>query len=238
MEINTLWIETPRENCRSVTQLCPTLCNPMGCSMPGSLSFTISWSLLKLISFESMMPFDHLILCHPLFLLPSIFPSIRAFTNESALHIRWTKYWNSSFGISPYDEYSRRREWFKPTLLRANRRRQTEVIPRGLRLQGTQLRGYTSCHQLSLRPHTSQVVTVLSEKSASPATEMQQVGPVTKKATSGPSLGRQGIQDETRQGREQNRGQRGKSGAFGSHSCCNKLPNTRSLPATRMCSFS
>ena len=116
MEINTLWIETPRENCRSVTQLCPTLCNPMGCSMPGSLSFTISWSLLKLISFESMMPFDHLILCHPLFLLPSIFPSIRAFTNESALHIWKPKYWSFSFSISPPNEYSGpisfRIDWF------------------------------------------------------------------------------------------------------------------------------
>ena len=88
----------------------------MGCSMPGSLSFTISWSLLKLISFESMMPFDHLILCHPLFLLPSIFPSIRAFTNESAFHIWKPKYWSFSFSISPPNEYSGpisfRIDWF------------------------------------------------------------------------------------------------------------------------------
>ena len=82
------------------------------------------------------------------------------------------------------------------------------MIPRGLRLQGTQVRGYTSCHQLSLRPHTSQAVTALSEKSASPVTEMQQEGPVTKKVTSRPSLERQGIQKEARQGREQNQGQR------------------------------
>ena len=106
MEINSLWIETPRENCCSVTQLCPTLCNPMDCSMPGSLSFTISWSLLRLMSIESMMPFNHLILCHPLFLLPSIFPSIRAFSNESALHIRWPRYWSFSFSSSPSNEYS------------------------------------------------------------------------------------------------------------------------------------
>ena len=116
MEINSLWIETPRENCCSVTQLCPTLCNPMDCSMPGSLSFTISWSLLRLMSIESMMPFNHLILCHPLFLLPSIFPSIRAFSNESALHIRKPKYWSFSFSISPPNEYSGliyfRIDWF------------------------------------------------------------------------------------------------------------------------------
>ena len=70
------------------------------------LSFTISWSLLKLIPIESMMPSNHLILCHPLLLLPSIFPSIRVFSNESALHIRWPKYWSFSFSISPSNEYS------------------------------------------------------------------------------------------------------------------------------------
>ena len=69
-----------------------------------SLSFTISWSLLKFMSFESVMLFNHLILCHSLILLPSIFPSIRAFCNELALHIRWSKYW--SFSISPSNEYS------------------------------------------------------------------------------------------------------------------------------------
>ena len=68
-----------------------------------SLSFTISWSLLKLMSIESAMPSNHLILCHPL-LLPSVFPSIRVFSNESALCIRWPKYW--SFSISPSSEYS------------------------------------------------------------------------------------------------------------------------------------
>ena len=78
---------------------------------------------------------------------------------------------------------------------------------------------------------------MLSEKRASPATEMQQEGPLTK-VTPGLSLGRQGIQNETRQGREQNQGQRGKSGVFGTCSCFNKLPNTCSLPTTRMCLFS
>ena len=70
------------------------------------LSFTISWSLLRLMSIESVMPSNHLILCHPLLLLPSIFPSIRVFSNKSALCIRWPKYWNFSFSISSSNEYS------------------------------------------------------------------------------------------------------------------------------------
>ena len=92
--------------CRcSVAQTCPTLCNPMDCSTPGFPS--ISWSLLKLMSIESVMPFNHFILCCPLLLLPSIFPSIRVFSSESALHIRWPKYWSFLFKISPSNEYSR-----------------------------------------------------------------------------------------------------------------------------------
>ena len=67
---------------------------------------SLSWSLLKLMSIESVMPSNHLILCHPLFLPPSIFPSIRGFFNESVLHIRWPKYWSFSFSISPSNEYS------------------------------------------------------------------------------------------------------------------------------------
>ena len=73
----------------SITQLCLTLCSPMNYSTPGLLSNTISQSLPKLRSIESVMPFNHFILCHPLLLPPSIFPSIRVFSNESALHIRW-----------------------------------------------------------------------------------------------------------------------------------------------------
>ena len=69
------------------------------------LSITNSWSLLKLMSIESVMPSNHLILCH-LLLLPSIFPSIRFFSNESALHLKWPKYWSFSFSISPFNEYS------------------------------------------------------------------------------------------------------------------------------------
>ena len=70
-----------------------------------SLSFIISWSLLKLKSIESVMPFNHLILCRPLLLPPSIFPSIRVSSNESVLRIRWPKYWSFSFNISPSNEY-------------------------------------------------------------------------------------------------------------------------------------
>ena len=89
----------------SVAQSCPTLCDPMNCSTPGSLSITNSWSLPKLMSIESVMPSNHLILCCPLLLLPSIFPNIRVFSNESALCITWPKYWSFSFNISPSSEH-------------------------------------------------------------------------------------------------------------------------------------
>ena len=83
--------------CCSVAKWCPTVCNPMDCSTPGS---SVSWKLLKLVSIELVMLSNHLILCHPLLLLPSIFPSIRVFSNESVLCIRWPKYWSFSFSIS------------------------------------------------------------------------------------------------------------------------------------------
>ena len=91
----------------SVIQTCLTLCDPMDCSMPNSLSITNSRSLPKLMSIESVMPSNHLILCHPLLLPPSIFPSIRVFSNESVFHIRWPKYWTFSFNISPSNEHPR-----------------------------------------------------------------------------------------------------------------------------------
>ena len=79
---------------------------PMDCAAhQTSLSITNSWNLLKPMSIESVMPSNHLILCHPLLLLPSIFPSSRVFSNESVLHIRWPKYWSFSFGISPSNEH-------------------------------------------------------------------------------------------------------------------------------------
>ena len=79
---------------------------PWPAACQASLSFTVSLSLLKLMSIESVMASNHLILCCPLLLLPSIFPSIRVFTNESALHIRWPKYWSFSFSIRTSNEYS------------------------------------------------------------------------------------------------------------------------------------
>ena len=90
----------------SVTQSCLTLHNPMDCSTQASLSITNSWSLLKLMSIELVMPSSHLILCHSLLLPPSIFPSIRVFSSESVLCIRWPKCWSFSFSLSPSKEYS------------------------------------------------------------------------------------------------------------------------------------
>ena len=89
----------------SVAQLCLTLFDPMNCRRQASLSITNSRSPPKPMSIESVMPSNHLILCPPLLLLPSIFPSIRVFSNESALHIRWPKYWSFSLSISPSNEH-------------------------------------------------------------------------------------------------------------------------------------
>ena len=95
-----------------------------------SLSFTISWSLLKLMSIELVIPSNHLVLCHSLILLPSIFPSIRVFSNELVLHIRWPKYWSFSFSISPSNEYlgliSFKIDWFD--LLSAHKSLHTYVV--------------------------------------------------------------------------------------------------------------
>ena len=79
---------------------------PWTVACQASLSITSTWSLLKLMSIESVMPSNHLILCRPLLLLPSVFPGIRVFSNESVLHIRWPKYWSFSFSISPSNEHS------------------------------------------------------------------------------------------------------------------------------------
>ena len=79
---------------------------PWTAACQASLSFTVSCSLLKPMSIASVMPSNHLILCHPLLLLPSIFPSIRVFSNESVLHIRWPRHWSFSFSVSPSSEYS------------------------------------------------------------------------------------------------------------------------------------
>ena len=99
----------------SVAQSCLAHCDSMDCSMPGSLSITNSQSLLKLMSIELVIPTSHLMLSRPLLLLPSIFPSMRVFSNESVLPIRWPKYWSSSFNISPSNEHpgpiSPRMDW-------------------------------------------------------------------------------------------------------------------------------
>ena len=79
---------------------------PWTAAQQASLSITNSWSLLRLMSIESVMPSNHLILCQPLLLPPSIFPSISVYSDESVLHIRWPKYWSFSFSISPSNEYS------------------------------------------------------------------------------------------------------------------------------------
>ena len=99
----------------SFAQLCPTLCDSMRCSCP-RLPCPSPWNLLKLLSIKAMTQSNHFILCHPLLLLPSIFPNIRVFPKESVLCIRWPKYWSFSFSISPSNEHSGlisfRVDWF------------------------------------------------------------------------------------------------------------------------------
>ena len=92
------------------------IATPWTAARQASLSITNSWSLLKIMSIKSVMPSNHLILCHPLLLLPSNFPSIRVFSNKSVIRITWPKYWSLSFSISSSNEYSRltsfRTDWF------------------------------------------------------------------------------------------------------------------------------
>ena len=101
-ETGTPFLEYSVQFSRSVVSDSAT---PWTAACQASLSITTSQSLLKPMSIESVMPSNHLILCHPLLLLPSIFPNIRIFSNESALRIRWPKYWSFSFNISPFNEY-------------------------------------------------------------------------------------------------------------------------------------
>ena len=95
---------SPLVQFRSVAQFCPTLCDPMNCSTPG-LSITNSRSLPKLMSVESVIPSNHVILGCPLLLLTSIFPRIKVFSNESARRIRWAKYWSFSYNMRPFNEH-------------------------------------------------------------------------------------------------------------------------------------
>ena len=106
---STLWNSTESKLCLSSVQSLSHVwlfVTPWTAACQAFLSITNSWSLLKLMSIELVMPPNHLILCHPLLLPPSIFPSIRVFSNESTLCIRWPKYWSFSFSISPSNEYS------------------------------------------------------------------------------------------------------------------------------------
>ena len=98
-------IEASSVQFSSVAESCPT-CDSMDCSMPGHPVHHQLRNLLKFMLIVSVMPSNHLILCHPLLLLPSIFPSIRIFSNESVLRIEWPQYWSFSFSISPSSEYS------------------------------------------------------------------------------------------------------------------------------------
>ena len=114
--IKSLEEESDSVQFSSVTQSCLTLCDPMNRSMPGLPIHHQLPESTQPMSIESVMPSNHLILCHPLLLLPSIFPSIRVFSNESVLHIRWPKDWIFSFSISSSNEYlvliSFRIDWF------------------------------------------------------------------------------------------------------------------------------
>ena len=99
------WVTKRFSSVQSISSV-QLFATPWTAACQASLSITNPWSLPKLISIESVMPSNHLILCHPLLFPPSIFPSIRVFYNESALHIRWPKYWSFSFNISPSSEHS------------------------------------------------------------------------------------------------------------------------------------
>ena len=104
---NTFYCTLYNISVSSVAQSCPTLCDPWTeVDQTSSLSITKSQSLFKLMSIKSVIPSNHLILCHPLLLLSLIFPSIRVFSSESVLHIRWPKYWSFSFSICPSNECS------------------------------------------------------------------------------------------------------------------------------------
>ena len=98
-------LKSSRKDCCSVTQSCPTTCNPMNGSTPGFPVLHYLLEFAKPMSIQSVMPSNHLILCHALLLLPSIFLSVRVFSNELTLYIRWPKYWSFSFSISPSNEY-------------------------------------------------------------------------------------------------------------------------------------
>ena len=135
----------------SVTQSHLTVCDPCTAACQASLSITNSWSLHKFMSVESVMPSNHLILCHPLLLLPSIFPSISVLSNESVLRIRWPKYWSFSFSISPTNEYSGlisfKLDWFDLLAIQGTLKRVfSNTIIEKHQFFGTQLSLWSNSH--------------------------------------------------------------------------------------------
>ena len=136
--------------CSSVTQSCPTLCHPWTAARQVSLCITNCWSFLKLTSIESVMPSNHLILCHPLLLPPSIFRRIRVFSNESVLQIRWPKYWSFSFSISPSNEYSGmisfRMDWFNLLAVQGTLKSLSNTAVQKHQFFGAQLSLYSNSH--------------------------------------------------------------------------------------------
>ena len=127
---------------------------PWTAACQDTLSFTISWCLLKLMSIESVMPSNYFILCHPLLLLPSIFPSIRVFSNESVLCIRWPKYWSFTFTISPSNEYSGlisfRIDWFDLLAVQGNLKRLFNTTVKKHQFFGPQSSLWSICHTHTL----------------------------------------------------------------------------------------
>ena len=134
----------------SIAQLCLPLWTPWTAALPASLSITNSWSLLKLMSIESVMPSSPLILCRPLLLLPSVLPSIRVFVSESALHIRWPKYWSFSFSVSPSNEHSVlisfRIDWFDLLAVQGLLRVFSNITVQKHQFFGTQLSLWSNFH--------------------------------------------------------------------------------------------
>ena len=123
---------------------------PWRAACQASLSITNSWSLFKLMSIEAVMPSNHLIFCHPLLLLPSIFPSIRDFSNESNLCIRWPKHWSFSFSISPFNEFSGlisfRIDWFDLLDVQGTLKSPLHTIVQKHQFFGTQLSLWPNSH--------------------------------------------------------------------------------------------
>ena len=123
----------PPLRCSFFTQSCPNICDSMDCSMPSFPVLHQTQSLLTLMSIKSMMASNHLIFCHPLLLLHSVFPSIRGFSNESYFRIRWPKYWSFTISISPSNEYSGlisfRTDWFDLLAVQGSLESLLEHIP-------------------------------------------------------------------------------------------------------------